>query len=132
MNEESETVEENSCDATLEACDHGQIHTIDIQQVSTGAASCSTSGDDNLMRHIEEGQKSAISVMCTNLRIPASDLLTEDVTTHHEFMKVLADVAVSTNEYYKLSMVWKGHQSFAKKHSSISTKHSDAEKVITV
>ena len=39
--------------------------------------------------------------MCTNLDIPANDLLTEDVTTHCEFMKVLADVAVSVNEYFE-------------------------------
>ena len=46
------------------------------------AGTASYSGDDNLMHHIQEGQQNAISVMCTDLGILASDLLTEDVTTH--------------------------------------------------
>ncbi|XP_065905841.1 uncharacterized protein [Dysidea avara] len=68
--------------------------------------------------------------MCTNLNISACDLLTEDVTTHNEFMKVLADVAISVNEYFELSTVWKGHQSFIKKNSSVSVKHNNVEKSI--
>jgi len=55
------------------------------------------------MRHIEDSQRIAISVMCTNLNISAGNLLTEDVTTHNEFMKVLADVIISVNEYFELS-----------------------------
>ena len=93
-------------------------------QITTGAASCS---DDSLMRHIEEDQRIAISVMCTNLHIAADDLLTEDVITHK---KVLAVVAVSVNKYFELSMHWKCHQSFVKKKSSISIKHSDVKKAI--
>jgi len=100
---------------------------VNTQQITTGAASCS---DDSLMRHVEEGQRIAISVMCTNLHIAADDLLIEDVITHQEFMKVLTDVAVSVNKYFELSIQWKGHQSFVKKKSSISIKHSDVEKAI--
>jgi len=70
---------------------------------------------NSLMRHVEEGQQIAISVMCTNLHIAAYDLLTEDVITHQEFMKVLADVAVSVKKYFEVSIQWKGHQSFVKK-----------------
>ena len=68
--------------------------------------------------------------MCTNLDIPANDLLTEDVTTHCEFMKVLADVAVSVNEYFEFSMQWEGHQSFVKKNSSICTKYFNVKKAM--
>jgi len=82
------------------------------------------------MRHIEDSQRIAISVMCTNLNISAGNLLTKDVTTHNEFMKVLADVAIFVNEYFELSTVWKGHQSFSKKNSSLSVKHSNVEKSI--
>ena len=70
------------------------------QQITTGSASCN---DDSLMHQIEEDQRIAISVMCTNLHIAADDLLIEDVITHHEFMKVLADVAVSVTELVELS-----------------------------
>ena len=113
MNEESEAVKENSSNTAPEAHDHAQSQTVETQQVSAGStASCS--GDDNLMCHIQEGQWSAISVMCTNLYIPTRRKKTEDVTTHHKFIKVLADLAVSANEYFGLSMVWKGHQSFVK------------------
>jgi len=82
------------------------------------------------MRNIEDNQRIAISVMCTNLNISAGNLLTEDVTTHNEFMKALADVAISVNEYFELLTVWKGHQSFSKKNSSVSVKHSNVEKLI--
>ena len=51
------------------------------------------------MRYIEEGQRNAISVMCTNLDIPANDLLTEDVTTHCEFMKVLARAGAGASSF---------------------------------
>ena len=68
--------------------------------------------------------------MCTNLDIPANDLLTEDVTTHYEFIKVLADVAVSVNEYFELSMQWKGQQSFVKKNLSICTKYFNVKKAM--
>ena len=68
--------------------------------------------------------------MCTNLDIPANDLLTEDVTTHCEFMKVLADVVASINKYFELSMQWKGHQSFVKKNSSICTKYFNVKKAM--
>ena len=60
-----------------------QNHTVKTQQVSAGTASYS--GEDNLMSHTQEGQWSAISVMCTNLDIPASDLLMKDVTTYHTY-----------------------------------------------
>jgi len=42
------------------------------------------------MRHVKEGQRIAISVMCTNLHIAADDLLTEDVITHQEFKGLCA------------------------------------------
>ena len=128
MNEESEAVEEDSSNATLESHDQIQSCSIETQQVSVGAVSCSSDGD--FMRHIEEGQRNAVSVMYTNLDIPANDLLTEDVTTHCEFMKVLADVVVSVNEYFELLMQWKGHQSFVKKNSSICTKYFNVEKAM--
>ena len=85
-----------------------QTCALDTQQITAGVASCN---EDNVMRHIEEGQRTVISVMCTNLYLSTKALLTEDVITHHEFMNVLADVAVSVN---KLSMVRKGRQSFVK------------------
>ena len=47
MNKETEIVEENSSIATPEACDHAQSHTVETQQVSAGAASCS--GDGNFL-----------------------------------------------------------------------------------
>ena len=74
MNEEPEAVEEDSSNATPESHDQTQSCTVKTQKVSAGAVSCS--GDGDLMRHIEEGQRNAISVMCTNLDIPANDLLT--------------------------------------------------------
>jgi len=80
---------------------HENVQSVVTQQVSTGVASCST--DNNIMSHIEDSQQIAISVMCTNLNISAGDLLIKDVTTHNELMKVLADVAISVNEYFELS-----------------------------
>jgi len=124
VNEETAAVEDVGSGAET----HDNVQSFVTQQGSTGVASCST--DDNLMRHIEDSQRIAISVMCTTLNISAGNLLAKDVTTHNEFMKVLADVAISVNEYFELSTVWKGHQSFSKKNSSVSVKHSNVEKSI--
>jgi len=88
VNEETAAIENVGSGAEV----HDNVQSVVTQQVSTDVASCST--DDNLMRHIEDSQWIAISVMCTNLNISAGNLLTEDVTTHNEFMKVLADVAI--------------------------------------
>ena len=60
MNEESKALEKNSSNTAPKAHDHAQSQTVETHQVSAGTASYS--GDDNLMHHIQEGQRSAISV----------------------------------------------------------------------
>ena len=85
---------------------------------SVGAAS----GRMVLQQHIEDNQERAISMMCTHLQIECNDLLTDDLTLHPEFMKVLTTVAVSTNQYFEIVSVWKSKQSFVKQGSKVHPK----------
>jgi len=88
---------------------------VNVQQTSTGVAAAS--GGTILQQHIEDNQQRLIAMMCTHLQISPNDLLTDDIKTYPEFMKVLRTVAVSTNKYYDLVSTWKGKQAFVKKES---------------
>ena len=84
-----------------------------------------------LQQHIEDNQEQAISMMCTHLQIEPSDLLTDDVTSHPEFMKVLTTVAVSTNQYFDVVSVWKSKQGFVKQGSKVHVAYQNGEKVLS-
>ena len=69
-----------------------------VEVQHTPAAVVAASGGMVLQQHIEDNQERAISMMCTYLQIEPSDLLTEDLTSQPEFMKVLTTVAVACKD----------------------------------
>ena len=71
-------------------------------------------------------------MMCTHLQIEPDNLLTVDLTSHPEFIKVLTMVAVSTNQYFDLVTVWKSRQSFIKQGSKVHMAYQNGEKVLSI
>ena len=51
-------------------------------------------------------------MICTHLHVALNDLLTDSLTLHPEFVKVLTTVAVSTNHFVHVVLVWKNTQLF--------------------
>ena len=98
----------------------------------TTAAVVAASGGTILQQHIEDNKQRTISMMCTHLKIEPNDLLTDDLTSHPEFMKVLSTVAVSTNQYYDIVLVWKSKQSFVKQGSKVHVAYQNGEKVLSI
>ena len=86
------------------------------------------SGGAALQENTEENQRRVVSMMCTHLQISPKDLLTDDIKTHPEFMKVSTTIAVSTNQYYDLVSTWKEKQPFVKRESKVHKAHLDEEK----
>lgn len=91
----------------------------------------SASGGTVLQQRIEDNQERAISMTCSHLQIEPDNLLTDDKTSHPEFMKVLTTVAVSANQYFDLVTVWKCKQSFIKQGSKVHTTYQNGEKILT-
>jgi len=101
------------------AADSSALTMVNMQHTSRAVAAASDR--TTLQEHIEENQEWVVSTMCTHLQISPNDLLTDDIKTHPEFMKVLTTVAVSINQYYELVSTWKGKQSFVKRKSKVHT-----------
>jgi len=100
-----------------------------VEVQHTPAAVGAASGGTVLQQHIEDNQERAISMLCTHLQIAPNDLLTDDLTSHPEFMKVLTTVAVSTNQYFDVVSVWKNNQSIVKQGSKVHIAYQNGEKV---
>jgi len=89
-----------------------------VEAQHTPAAVVTASGG-TVLQHIEDNQEQVISIMCTHLQIEPKDLLTDDLTSHPEFMKVLTTVAVSVNHYFGVVSIWKCKRNFIKQGSKV-------------
>lgn len=94
-------------------------------QEATAASVLSTK--ESLQEHISSGQVNAVTFLCQKLGISASDLLSEDIRSHPEFMRALSSLAASSIDYFSLVALWKKRQSFKKSGSVVSKKYQKAE-----
>ena len=78
----------------------------------------------------EENQVRACGFLCTSLGISSTNLLTEDVTTHPEFMRALNSIASSHFKYSPLVKQWEGSASFRKSKSLVYSSVSETKIMI--
>ena len=102
--------------------------TVATQEISTAATAAAGIGVDKL---VEDSQCCAITHLCLQIEINYSDLLSDDVRSHPEFMKMLTSIAVSSKEYFYLFSAWKDNQTFVKSQSKVDEANKAAEKSLS-
>ena len=104
---------------------------VDHQTVSVAVPFSSSDAREG-EQHAKRGQAtySITAHLCQILNIEPNDLLSDDVTSHPEFMQALTSVAVSGKEYHHLYSTWKGNQSFSKRGSKVGEATQKADKAL--
>ena len=65
------------------------------------------------------------------IEINCFDLLSDDVRSHPEFMKMFNSIAVSSKEYFYLFLTWKDNQTFVKSQSKVDEANTAVEKSLS-
>ena len=71
--------------------------------------------EDTRSEHVISQQSSLIKYLCQCLSVDASKLLTNEVTSHPEFMHLLSNISISVKNYNTEYLKWQQRAKFKKK-----------------
>lgn len=69
---------------------------------------------------VQDGQENVAVFLCQKFGIPLTDLPSDDIRTHPEFMHALACVSSTAKSYFTLLSTWTSMKCFTKKNSLLS------------
>lgn len=75
----------------------------------------------------KDGQYRVVSFFCKQLEVDEPTLLTQDATSHVEFMRELSLVATNFKDYHQLLSAWRQNQKFVKSDSKVKQLTDDSE-----